>query len=135
MSGGATITGTSTTTTVEAVTVNSNSYTGNTVSVVNASISTNSLNLGVPSLNMNGFSRLPNGLLFQWGTSNATSTSGDLSFPVPFTVLYSFTATPVGVVTTSASYAPQALVVNTTVAQVRTANSTTRAVYWMAIGR
>jgi len=52
----------------------------------------NTFNLGVSSITANGYSRLPNGLLLQWGndsrTVNATTTNTS-TFPIAFTALYS----------------------------------------------
>lgn len=126
--------GTATIPTVAATTVNANVFSGNTVSAVNAAISSNTLTLGTSSIASTGYTRLPNGLLYQWGSVSVTSTTGDVTFNPPFTSLYSFTATPTNISTVSATYAVFTNVANTTVAQLRTANSTTKTVYWMAIG-
>ena len=59
-------------------------------------ISSNTLTLGTSSIAANGYSRLPNGLLTQWGTVTATvngSTTSVTSFPTTFTSLYSVNLT------------------------------------------
>lgn len=120
---------------VSVVTTSANVYSGNAVSVNAATIATNTLSLGTSSISPTGYSRLPNGLLYQWGSVSATSTTGDVTFPVAFSSIYSFTATAINVGTVAATLAAQALVVNTSVAQIRTANTTAKTVNWMAIGQ
>lgn len=119
---------------VAIVTATANVYSGNVVSVNVATISTNTLTLGTSSISTTGYSRLPNGLLYQWGSVSATTTTGDVTFPVAFTSIYSLTATAINVGTVAGTLGAQALVVNTTVAQIRTANTTAKTVNWMAIG-
>lgn len=113
--------------------VTANVISSNIVSSVNATISSNTLNLGTPSLSTTGFSRMPNGLLMQWGSISSSSTVGDITFPAEFGTLYSITATAVGTAV-HASYATTFLAANTTTANVRTANTNSRTVYWQAIG-
>jgi hypothetical protein len=97
----------------------------------NASLSTNTLSLGTSSITASGFSRLPNGLLYQWGSASATSTTGSVTFPSSFTTIYSIVATSN---TAGTTYSPSVTSVSTTSASFRTANTTAATVYWMAIG-
>lgn len=85
-----------------------------------------------------GYSRLPNGLLMQWGQILANNTVGDVIFPKPFPN-YVFSVSAM-VVSGSAAYSNAVAYLagpaNTTVAQIRAnkvdgANNT---VYWTAIG-
>jgi hypothetical protein len=120
------------------VTVNGNTtfnsnVSANTISLNTATISSNTLNLGEPALSTTGWSRMPNGLLWQWGSVAANSSTGDITFTTPFGTLYSITATAVGTVA-GATYATTFLAANTTTANVRTANTNSRTVYWQAIG-
>lgn len=85
-----------------------------------------------------GFSRLPNGLLIQWGQTLANNTFGDVIFPKPFpNYVFSVSAMVVsGSVAYSNAVAYLAGPANTTVAQIRAnkidgANNT---VYWTALG-
>lgn len=81
------------------------SFAGNTtfVNVVatsirttNAVVTSNSLALGSPSIATSGHSRLPNGILLQWGTVTSVTTSGKATtFPVAFAAApYSINITP-----------------------------------------
>lgn len=57
-----------------------------------ANVSTNSLFLGTRSITANGYTRLPNGLLMQWGTGgSANVTTAAQTFPVAFSTLYNVT--------------------------------------------
>lgn len=100
-----------------------------------ANVSSNTFNLGSSSLTSNGYTYLPNGLIFQWGEVTANSSSaGDITFPIPFTTsLYSITTTCLATVNSS-TYNINLLAANTTTANVRSGNATSRSVYWQAIG-
>jgi hypothetical protein len=97
----------------------------------NASISSNTLALGIASISGSGYTRLPNGLLYQWGTVSASSSAGDVTFPTSFSTVYSVVGTPN---TAVATYQVGVTSVSTTAASFRTANTNSRTVYWMAIG-
>lgn len=120
----------------DSVTVNGavtgvSTITANTLNAVNGAISTNTFSLGTSSVSSTGYSRLPNGLLYQWGTASATSSStGNLTFPVAFSTVYSLVATA----NQTATYAAGVIALSTTGATIRTANTTSATVYWMAIG-
>jgi hypothetical protein len=70
--------------------------------VVNSSgvnVTTNNFTLGSFSLGANGYTRLPNGLLLQWGSATATvnnSTTAEATFSTSFSTLYSVTVTTAG---------------------------------------
>ena len=118
-----------------ALNVNVNSTFTKNVSISGTTtISANTLNLGLSSIATTGYSRLPNGLLFQWGSQTGiTFTAGTITFPV------AFAAAPY-TITVQATHANtgSTLVVtdtSTTTATVRTTNTVTAQTgYWMAIG-
>lgn len=70
------------------------SFSGNTtfanvvatsITTTNTVITSSSLTLGTSSIATSGHSRLPNGLLLQWGTVTGVTTSGKATtFPTPF---------------------------------------------------
>ena len=90
--------------------------------------------LGVSSAAANGYSYLPNGILMQWGTVIANTTS-TITFPIAFpTSLYSVTISPRSNLYVGANVLYFATT-NTTVAQIRSSSTTTSATaYYMAIG-
>lgn len=111
------------------------SFTG-TPSFTNVSISTanvTSMSLGTPSIATTGHTRLPNGLLLQWGTVSVNATTGTITFPTAFAANpYSISVTPnSGVAGNSAGVTA----VTTTTATVRSASTAAASTaYWMAIG-
>lgn len=127
MSGSLTVNSTGSFTNVTA----SGTVSGSRLSAANATLTTNTFTLGTSNASSNGFSRLPNGLLYQWGTVSATSSAGSITFPTSFSTVYSFVATSN---TAGSTYSVSATSISTTAASVRTANSTSSTVYWMAIG-
>lgn len=106
---------------------------GNTTITGFANVSTNTLTLGTSSIAANGYSRLPNGLLYQWGTVSSNSSVGNITFPTAFTTLYSITATAENA-TYNSTYNAQLIASNTTTANTRTGNTTATNVRYMAIG-
>ena len=113
--------------------VTANVYTANSITVVNAVISTNTLSLGSSSAAANGYTRLPNGILFQWGSvTGVTSAAGSITFPAAFNTVYSFTATGTANTVGNGHIAVTSL--STTAASVRSGNGTGQTVYWMGIG-
>ena len=118
---------------------NGTSFSGNTtfanvvattITSTNATITSNTLNFGTSSIATSGYSRLPNGLLLQWGTTASIATSGTtVTFPV------AFQAAPYSVVLSSLS-ATASFRVNTTTTTSFTANSSAASTaYYMAIGQ
>jgi hypothetical protein len=106
------------------------------ISSGNLTVSSNTLTLGTSSITANGYTRLPNGLLMQWGTQAAANTSsGNVTFPVAFTTaVYSVNITGTQTFTGLLGGTGTAGV-NTTVIQVRTTNTGAGVTaYWMAIG-
>jgi hypothetical protein len=79
-----------------------------------------------------GYSRLPNGLLLQWGNTTVNSSVGSVTFPAAFSSVYSMQLTPT--VSTVGNTLPAVTSLSTTVAQLRSANATSSTVYWLAIG-
>lgn len=115
--------------------VSTNTVTANTISVVNGAVSSNTLTLGTSSITAtlyaNGYSRLPNGLLLQWGSVSANSTAGSVTFPAAFGPVFSMQTTTATVGTT---YVSAITALSNTAASVRTSNATSATVYWQAIG-
>jgi len=59
----------------------------------NLTVTTNTFTLGTSSITANGYSRLPNGLLLQWGNGSSANggTNNIVTFATPFNTLYSVT--------------------------------------------
>ncbi len=104
--------------------------TANTLNGVNAAISSNTLNLGTSSITGSGYTRLPNGLLYQWGSAVAATTTGATTFPTPFSTVYSVVVSS----NQGGTYIPFVSSISTTGATFRTSNTSAATVYWMAIG-
>lgn len=98
-----------------------------------ATINATSFNLGSPSIATSGHSRLPNGLLLQWGTVSANATTGSITFPTAFAANpYSVQLTPVG---TGSANAVAVTGLTTTTATVRsTSTAAASTVYYLAVG-
>jgi hypothetical protein len=116
--------------------VNVAAISGNAVfsaNVVVPTINATAFNLGTPSIATNGHSRLPNGLLIQWGTVSVNSSTGNITFPTAFAANpYSIQVT--GVSTAAANMAA-VTAVSTTTANVRsTSTAAASTVYYLAIG-
>lgn len=102
-----------------------------TISAVGMNVSSNSFTLGSSSLTANGYSRLPNGLLMQWGTVSVNTSAGSITFPAAFSSVYSLQVTPTSNVS---SHMPAVTALSTTTASVRSSNTTANTNYWIAIG-
>ena len=101
------------------------------------SFPSNNLGIGTPSLGTNGYSRLPNGLLLQWGTSAsiAQDSSATVTYPVAFsTAVYSVMLTPIGAINTTSGGTESADTVTITNFVIRHGGDGSRTFYWMAIG-
>jgi len=119
--------------------IGTNSPTSNLHVVGTANISANTLSVGTTrSSTANGFSRLTNGLLFQWGNVSATNANTTVTFPAAFTTLYQVTVSTVltGIAATGANVNATSFITtsNATAFNVRTNSATANAVNWMAIG-
>lgn len=104
-----------------------------------AKVAGNTLTVGTTvSSTANGFSRLTNGLLFQWGNVSATNANTTVTFPAAFTTLYQVTVSTVltGIAATGANVNATSFITtsNATAFNVRTNSATANAVNWMAIG-
>lgn len=101
--------------------------------IVAGTVNATAMNLGTSSIATSGFSRLPNGLLVQWGTVSVNATTGTITFTTAFAAApYS-----VQVTATATGNGEQAAVtaVTTTTATVRSSRNTTAATqYYLAIG-
>jgi len=98
-----------------------------------ANVTTNTFTLGTSSIAANGYSRLPNGLLYQWGKVSANSTSTKIDFSTTFTALYSISVTPHNA-TYHSTYFTMVVGSNTSSANVKTSNASSVDVYYTAIG-
>ena len=115
--------------------INASSYTVGSNFIANSTVLTftpNTFNLGSVSKVANGYVWLPNGVLYQWGTVLANSTTGNATFAISFpTACQSVTLSAIG----SANVAYQLAAPNTTVATIRTGSTTTAiSVQYKAIG-
>jgi hypothetical protein len=115
--------------------VNGASYTVGSNFIANSTVLTftpNTFNLGSVSKTANGYVWLPNGVLCQWGTVLANTTTGNTTFPIAFpTACQSVNFSVIG----SANVAYQSAAPNTTVATIRTSSTTTAiSVQYKAIG-
>jgi len=98
----------------------------------NATVQTNTFTLGTSSIVANnGYTRLPNGLLMQWGNILANTSVGNITFSTAFTTIYNWSVT--SGLTGFYGYAAGA---NTTVLQVRSSQAVaaTNLCQWQAIG-
>lgn len=97
-------------------------------------INASAIGLTGSSISTTGFSRLPNGLLMQWGSQTGiTATAGSITFPTAFAAApYSICVQP----TFNANGAMMAVTAtSTTTATVRTTNTATaQTAYWWALG-
>jgi len=103
-------------------------------------VTSNTINVGTGSaITANGYSRLTNGLLFQWGNVSVTNANTVVTFPAAFTALFQVTATGVlldGSATgTNLNVMPIITTSNVTAFNVRINSATANTVNWMAIGR
>jgi hypothetical protein len=109
-------------------------------SLVNAtSVTVNSntgLTLGTAATTANGFTYLPNGLILQYGSVDANTTVGNITFANVFpTGLYSLTVTTNIAGAYNATHQSIVIASNTSTANVRTANVTAKSVSYTAIGK
>lgn len=96
-------------------------------------ISSSNVNISGASIATSGHSRLPNGLLMQWGSqTNISTTTGLITFPTAFaSAPFSISAMP----THNGSTSWVAVTAtSTTTATVRTAGAAAQTVYWWALG-
>lgn len=116
-------------------TVNASLTVANVLTVTNSVVfATNSFTMGASSVANPGYTRLPNGLLLQWGNVTVNSTSGTITFPAAFSAVYSISATSAA---NTQQNMPAITAITTTTATVRNANTSnpaTAVAYWMAIG-
>lgn len=94
-------------------------------------VSSNTINLGNPTKSSNGYTYLPNGIKMNWGVVSSNSTVGTVTFTSSYSEVYVVTATTTN---TEFTYQPAVVSQNTTTAEIRTSNSTTKDIYWTAIG-
>ena len=90
------------------------------------------LTVGNSSSAANGYTFLPNGFKLNWGWVSANSSDGNVTFSSSYTTnCWSVTATSN---TTTDTYQAAVISVNSSVAEIRTANATSTNVLWIAIG-
>jgi hypothetical protein len=95
------------------------------------------VNTFTQSLGTNGWTKLPNGLILQWGTNNTlTSSNGVLSINLPITFPNAFLNAQVanGLNSTSGSYICRAIILSNATIGLQTTNVFTAPYYWLAIG-
>lgn len=102
----------------------------------NVEVVSNNLILGTSSIAANGYSRLPNGLLMQWGTTATINqdSSGTTTFPVAFTTVYCITITARGAINTGSGGLDSISASNTTTFTIAHGADGNITFYWMAIG-
>jgi hypothetical protein len=114
--------------TISTRTLSSNNIVSNNATfnanVVANNMTVSSMNVGTSSISANGFSRLPNGLLLQWGSVAATTANTTVTFSTPFSVApYSFQGTPLNASATNAIFVVRSI--NSTAAVVRCSTNVT----------
>lgn len=110
--------------------------------LINVSVNANMLTVNASALNLtgvsigtSGYSRLPNGLLMQWGTVVANSTSGSVTFPISFgSTPFSVQITPQSTGGTNTAVGHAVTATTTTTATVRNTNAVSFTYYYMALG-
>lgn len=126
------------------VTINANAslnrLAANTIQTVNGAVSTNTFTLGASLASANGYTRLPNGLLLQWGTQAASvnnATVATATFPAAFASVYSVSVTIANSGTTATAVAAVVNTVSTTSFTWKSSlasSATTANIFYMAIG-
>jgi hypothetical protein len=101
-----------------------------TVKFTSANVTSNTLTLGTSSITANGYSRLPNGLLYQWGSIIVNNTTAAFNWPTAFAAVYSVTATSNNIAAAAAVHVPA---FTTTTCRILSGGTTVLAT-WMAIG-
>lgn len=102
----------------------------------------NTFNLGTSSISANGYSRLPNGLLMQWGNMAASvnnTTTADITFPTTFTTFYSGSVTLLNNNTQAIAPGAAASITANSATTLTwktntTAAATSSTIYWWAVG-
>lgn len=98
------------------------------VRTTNTVVTTNTLTLGTSSIATSGYTRLPNGLLLQWGSVTSVTTAGTtVTFPV------TFAAAPYSITVTGKS-AQYGFVTSSTASTFFLDSSGTSDYFYMAIG-
>jgi hypothetical protein len=98
-------------------------------------INASALNITGSSIGTSGYTRLPNGLLLQWGSVTANSTSGTITFPLTFAAApYSVSITPQSTGGTNTAIGHAVTAATTTTATVRSTNATSYTYYYWALG-
>lgn len=103
------------------------------ISLSTATISSNTLTLGTSNTSANGYSYLTNSLKIAWGTVTSNSSVGDITFETTFSALHSLTVTSENA-TYNSTHLPLVIASNTSTANVRTGNTTTSTISYIAIG-
>jgi hypothetical protein len=104
----------------------------------NLSLSTNTFTLGSSSIGSSGYSRMPNGLMMQWGTSGSVNgdSSVSVTFPTAFTNIYCVQITPIQAsIQTGSNGLDSVGGVSTSGFTIYHGADSTLSFYWMAIGR
>jgi len=103
------------------------------VNMAVANVTSNTLTLGTSSITANGYSRLPNGLLMQWGNLLANASTPAINFPTAFAAGSPWSISATANIAGGAGVGIYAY--NTTTATIRTTITGSNAfVTWIAIG-
>lgn len=100
-------------------------------------LTSNNLTLGTRSIAANGYTRLPNGLILQWGVSGSIGqdSSGSVTFPIAFpSAVYCITITGRQAINTTSGGSDTISTQNTTGFTIAHGADGTSSFYWMAIG-
>ncbi len=102
----------------------------------NVTVVGNNLTLGTSSISTSGYSRLPNGLLLQWGTVFVNQdSSASVTFPVAFAALYNISITAQSSLSTAGAGLDGVSSQSTTGFTLNHGQDGNITFYWLAIGR
>lgn len=88
------------------------------------------------SLGANGYIRLPtwlSGILIQWGTANAASSSQNVNFPTPFSAVWAVICQPLNYGPNAGRSSPYLDALSTT-GFTQTSAGSSNSIFWFAIG-
>lgn len=100
-------------------------------------LTSNNLTLGTRSIAANGYTRLPNGLILQWGVTGniGQDSSGSVTFPIAFpSAVYCITITGRQGINTTSGGSDTISTQSTTGFTIAHGADGTSTFYWMAIG-
>lgn len=95
--------------------------------VTAGTINASAIGLGTSSIGSSGYSRLPNGLIMQWGSSSITTATTTVTFPT------AFSSTPFTIQLTG-TVSDDSWITNLTSTNFTADTDVNQTVYWLAIG-